>query len=176
MAKDKQEDKKGVLGKDKSTAQTNPVEESKDTATATTDDGRTVSTAGVVAVGENAPDVSEQNDEDNPNRELTGDEQAELVGELTLGEKGWLPLNEEGFVTGPARRGQAPEGQHFAAVQCTGEGNFRGRGLTTPSGAPVLRKMNPDVRIDEDHNRNARDALETGNTVDDERDESDRKN
>lgn len=141
--------------------QTNPVEESKADGTATTDDGRTVSTSGSVAVPEDAPDVNEEGEE-NVNAALDIETQQELCGELTANELGYLPLDEFGFITGPAKRGEPPEGQHFARVVKNGDfqKGFAGQVLTTPAGAPITRKMNPDQRKDGDHNRHAKEALE----------------
>lgn len=158
MGKDKVED---VTKPPKTADQTNPVEESKATGTATTDDGREVA-ATPGAVPEDAPDVNETEDGENPNAALAIDVQEDLKGELTGNEQGWLPLNEEGYITGRAKRGQPPEDQPFAYVACNGEyqKGFAGQILTTPAGAPITRKMNPDTRKDADHNENAKKALD----------------
>lgn len=157
---DKAENKRSVLAeKPDKPEETNPVEESKATGTAATDDGRVVETTSP-AVPDSAPDVDEENGP-NPNAELSAEAVAELCGELTNAEAGYLPLDKDGYIIGPAKRGEPGPDEFFARVICNDTGGFHQRALTTPAGAPITRKMNPDQkRTDEDHNVHAREALE----------------
>jgi len=148
-----------VIDDSKKPEQTNPVEESKQDGTATTDEGVKVELQ-PGALPENPP-AADTADQPNPNRELSAEELEELAGELTNAESGYLPLDKDGYITGPAKRGTPPEDSFYAPVICNDTGSRRDRGLTTPSGAPITRKMNPvQQQAGDDHNRHAREALE----------------
>ena len=69
---------------------------------------------------------------------LTVAEQEALVGELTFGEKGFLPIDADGVPTGPATLEQ--ESEPAMVVQRCGEGDSNV--LTTPTGAPIMSEGN----------------------------------
>jgi len=73
-----------------------------------------------------------------------------FAGELTApGDKGWLPLDEDGTPIGPATL-QAPVAPALAcAVVAVELPDDQGIGLTTPTGAPITDEMvpNSDFRV-----------------------------
>lgn len=137
--------------------QTDPVEESRATGTAHTDDGREVR-LNPGAVPEGAKDVSD--DGRDPNRALDADELKELKGELTAGEIGHLPLDAEGYITGAAKRGEPEPGSFFAEVQLNSNWPQSGAYMTTPAGADITRRMTPSTRVSDEHNKNFEKAAE----------------
>lgn len=68
------------------------------------------------------------------------------VGELEPGESGYLPSDAEGNVKGPAKRGPIPVGEF--GIPVVARVDTTPAPITTPSGAPILKRMNPDEGID----------------------------
>lgn len=150
-----------VIVKDKDKPeQTDPVAESKESGTASTDDGREVALS-PGAVPEGAPDVSVE-DGLNVDAALSVDEMKELRGELTAGERGWLPLDADGYIIGAAKRGLPPAEPDvwYADVIVNANWPEQGYFMTTPAGAPITRKMNPSSRQPDEHNKRFEEAAE----------------
>lgn len=97
-----------------------------------TDEGKEVQATGPVAT-----EVEEKIDDD----PFTEDELNDLVGDLEPGEIGWLPLDRLGRVTGPAKTGRPGPDELGCAVQAIVQ--RQPMVLQTPSGAPILKRMNP---------------------------------
>jgi hypothetical protein len=115
-------------------AKVDNVEQSKRDGTVTTEEGVVVDAKTGVATEDTA--------EGEKARELSFDEVADLVGELEPGDEGWVPLDEKGNITGPAKKGKAPKGQLAASVVAPID--TRPHALQTPSGAHLMKRMNPD--------------------------------
>lgn len=110
------------------------VEQSKESGTVTTEEGKVVdATTGVAS-------------EDNPVAEkvrvLSFDEVEKLVGDLEPGDEGWVPLNTKGEIIGPAQKGMPP--RDTVAARVVAPQDTRPHPLTTPSGAHLTHRMNPD--------------------------------
>lgn len=110
------------------------VEQSKKDGTVTTEEGKVVE----AQTGE----AAEDNEIAEKSRVLSFDEAAELVGDLLPGEVGWVPLNAKGEIIGPAKKGIPPKDQPAARVAAPED--TRPHPLTTPSGAHLTHRMNPD--------------------------------
>lgn len=110
------------------------VEQSKKDGTVTTEEGKVVE----AQTGESAED----NEIAEKSKVLSFDEAAELVGDLLPGDEGWVPLNAKGEITGPAKKGTPPKDQLAARVVAPED--TRPHPLTTPSGAHLTHRMNPD--------------------------------
>lgn len=109
-----------------------------------TDEGKKIDLAKVrgAAIPDGAPGIDEEGDSASEKaRILNWDEQKELLGELNPGEEGYLPLDEDGNVIGPAKRGVPPKGTLGARVVAPAD--TRPDLLSTPSGAPIMARMNP---------------------------------
>jgi hypothetical protein len=78
-------------------------------------------------------------------RTFTKDEIKNLAGELQPGEVGWVELDEEGTPTGPARKEPPPPGTPTAKV--VGTLTTKMDEITTPTGAPITKHMNPDPEL-----------------------------
>lgn len=92
------------------------------------------------AVEATGPVMTEVPDDKNDDP-LTEEEVKALVGDLEPGEMGWLPLDRLGRITGPAKKGRPGPDEMGAAVQAVVPRTPLS--LQTPSGAPILRRMNP---------------------------------
>lgn len=92
-----------------------------------------------------SPAIPEGAEQEHPETEkvrvLSHEEQEELIGELEPGEEGYLPLDEKGNITGPAKKGKPPEGTLGASVVAPAD--TRPPALMTPSGAPITARMSP---------------------------------
>ena len=131
------------------------IEQSKRDGTLTTQEGTVVDAKTGVPV-----------DKDNPNEKdgaLSHEEVEALLGDLEPGDTGWVPLDEKGNITGPAKKGNAPIGTLSASVYCPPDS--RVPPLTTPAGALLSKRMNPDtqkpehvntLQADESDGRNAK--------------------
>lgn len=111
--------------------------QSQKTGTAQTEEGTTVST------DTGGPVAKKEDETPEKAKILSREEQENLVGELEPGEEGWVPLNEVGEIIGPAKKGKAPADQLSARVVAPIDD--RTPALTTPSGAPLTHRMNPDT-------------------------------
>lgn len=111
--------------------------------TATTEEGKKVELT-PPAVPEGAPDVDEEKVE-HKGRALSEEEVDKLVGDLEPGESGWIPLDEKGKPTGPAKKGTPPEGQLAHTVVAPARPPRQA--IMTPSGAPITDNMNPDPSL-----------------------------
>jgi hypothetical protein len=71
-----------------------------------------------------------------------------FVGDLLPGDKGWLPLDENGTPIGPATKA-APVAPALACAVVATDGSAGQDVLTTPTGAPITDEMeaNPDFRL-----------------------------
>lgn len=118
------------------------VEQSKQDGTMTTDQGKVVDAKTGVVVEEQQPNED--------HGALSYEEVEELLGDLEPGDIGWVPLDEKGFITGPAQKGNAPIGQLSAKVYCPPDSRIPP--LTTPAGALLSKKMNPDTTKPENVN------------------------
>lgn len=111
-------------------------------ATKKTDELKTEEGKTVKAVSPAVPENAEvQHPEAEKAAILTHKEQEALIGELEPGEEGYLPLDEKGNITGPAKKGKPPEGTLGAAVVAPAD--TRPPALMTPSGAPITGRMSP---------------------------------
>lgn len=117
-------------------------EESKQSGTVTTDEGKMVDVSKVKgpAIPDGAPAVDAESPADKA-RLLNWDEQRELIGELQPGDEGYLPLDEDGNIIGPAKKGVPPEG--VLAAKVVAAFDTRPDLLQTPAGAPISARMNP---------------------------------
>lgn len=97
-----------------------------------TDQGKAVEATGPVAT-EVPEDLNEE--------PFTEDELNDLVGDLEPGELGWLPLDRLGRVIGPAKKGKPGADELGTPVQAVVQ--RMPMILQTPSGAPILKRMNP---------------------------------
>lgn len=112
--------------------QNDTVAESKKTGEMTTDSGKKVE-----AISPAVPHGAENAVETDEPKVIRTEA---LVGELSPGEEGFLPLDAEGHPIGPAQK--THEGMEFwAPVQAPG--NAPAPDLVTPSGAPITERMNP---------------------------------
>lgn len=123
------------MTKQKQDVEEGNVAQSRKDGTMTTEEGKVVDAqTGVVT------------DEDGTNdkaRVLSFEEVETLVGDLEPGDEGWVPLNDKGEITGPAQKGNAPIGELSAKVYMPPDA--RVPPLTTPSGALLSHRMNPDT-------------------------------
>lgn len=112
----------------------------KDNVAQSQKDGTMTTEEGVVVDAKTG--VATEDPESEKARVLSYKEVEALVGELEPGDEGWLPLNEKGEITGPAKKGNAPIGTLSAKVVMPIE--ERPHPLQTPSGAHIMHRMNPD--------------------------------
>jgi hypothetical protein len=106
--------------------------------TAYTDEGKHVELESPAVPGDGTPvDPPEAKDDS-----LSRDEQEALVGDLEPGDVGHLPLNKDGTIAGPAKKGPIPDGTLAASVQRPSDD--RQYVLSTPAGAPLSKRLNPD--------------------------------
>lgn len=121
---------------------TDIVKESAKTGEMTTDSGRKVD-----ATGPAVPDsalINQLDDGVHNNRILTPEEEEKYAGELQPGDSGYLPLNPDGSIAGPAKLGNPPEG--MLAAKVTGVApTTKPTTLQTPAGAPISHTMNPST-------------------------------
>lgn len=130
---------------------TDVKKESIETGKVTTDSG-----AKVEPVSPAIPEGAEHKQEDE-GLGFTRRELWDLTGELKSGEEGYLPLDREGNVQGPAKKGFPPEGQLACKVVHSAQDGT----LMTPSGAPIQKRMNPDPDL-ERAREHARDDVTEG--------------
>lgn len=141
MVKKTEESKKAELRKP-AKHDADPRKESIEKGEVTTDSG-----AKVEPVSPAIPHGAEYHQDEDENMGFTDREARDLVGELEPGEDGWLPLDEEGNVTGPAKKGIPPEDQQACKVFHSAEKGI----LLTPAGAPIAKRMNADPPLMAEH-------------------------
>lgn len=117
------------------------VKQSAKDGTVTTDEGKKVEAVSP-AIPHPAPEVGSEEEDV---ALLSVDEQEKFLGELKPGEAGYIPLNPDGTIAGPAKRGTPGEGELAARVMAVG--TRRADVLVTPSGAPLTVRMQPDPMI-----------------------------
>jgi hypothetical protein len=127
------------------------VEQSKQDGTVTTDEGKVVDARTGVAA---------EKPENEDHGALSYEEVEGLLGDLEPGDEGWVPLDEKGFIIGPAKKGKAPIGTLSASVYCPPDSRIPP--LTTPAGALLSKKMNPDTQKPEHANTLQGDESEKG--------------
>lgn len=76
-------------------------------------------------------------------RSLKYEEQEKYLGDLEPGDEGYLPLDENGYVAGPATKEKPARGQKWCRV--VSPAASRPPLLQTPSGSPLANFMNPDA-------------------------------
>lgn len=129
---------------------TDVVAESLKDGKATTDSGARVElTAPAVAHG------AEFASEDADLGSFSEKEMETLAGELENGDEGYLPLDKDGNVLGPAKKGYPAEGEYGAPVWLSPRD-----GLLTPAGAPIQKRMNIDPNLNRVQDQNRVDVKE----------------
>lgn len=118
-------------------AKVDNMEQSKKDGTVTTEEGKVLeANPGAVVATEVDPAAEKA-------RELSYDEVEALLGDLEPGDEGWIELSVKGEPIGVAHKGKAPIGTLSASVVCPVDS--RPHVLQTPSGAHLMKRMNPDA-------------------------------
>lgn len=125
----------------------NNVDQSKKDGTVTTNEGKKVE-ATSPAIPAGAEDKAINDEKAEKNAIIVEEEDIKsYYGELEAGDKGWIPLEEDGRLAGPAKKGRPPENQPFVEVYRHGPPHGE---VTTMSGAPLMKIMNPTIIKKED--------------------------
>lgn len=112
------------------------VAESRKDGTVTTDEGKKVE-----ATSPAIPHGAENVVEDDKNDTFTKDQLLSMIGDFEPGDKVYLPTDAEGNLKGTLTEDLDEAGEWFVPAFVT----MDGEGIATPSGAPIMKRMNPDT-------------------------------
>lgn len=111
--------------------------QSRKDGTVTTDSGIEVEATSPVI-----PHGAEHAVEDTENRVFTREETLSLIGKFEPGDKVYLPTDEEGNLQGSVVEDLDSAGEWFVPAFISSKGDE----ILTSSGAPIMKRMNPDTR------------------------------
>lgn len=111
--------------------------QSRKDGTVTTDEGKRVEATSPVI-----PHGAENVVEDDKNEIFSHDELLKLVGKRQPGDEVYLPTDAEGNLKGTIVDEVGDAGEWFVPAMISQDGE----GIVTPSGAPIMKRMNPDTR------------------------------